>query len=164
MEEKISEFLNNFKTSTAKLTKNKEKLEKLKEVHLAKMTIKSTHSLVVEENQKLKQKVSDLKTNCESWTKSAKLAGKYVSEQIPHQTRAILGGDFRMVAEIRTLVSTKPQTNSLTAESLIEVYGVKIKTFVKSSTPFATEMSECSIPIASMLVSDGRVSLRTSDS
>lgn len=121
--------------------------EQLKEVEPLKDQLAEKDfitSILQKEFNDKNRELAAIKKICESWTRSSKLVEQCVSQQIPNQVKAVIGGDFFTAAAISDSTNIDPifKAPAGCAQPSKEetADGVRVNRFVKSEKTYATEM------------------------
>jgi regulator of replication initiation timing len=110
------------------------------------------YAALVKENEKLSKTIKHEKTIIESWAKASQISYKCATEQIPHQVRAIIGGDLSTAAAVPKIYELDPVFRPKTPfdEPMNECFSkTGTKTEIIKSVPMTLSKMSSSLPSSS---------------
>src|ERR1043166_9624585 len=90
----LSEKSKSLESMSTELEYYKTNFANVQDIRLKLQSQVIAYAELVKENEKLTKTIKQEKTIIDSWTKASKLSYTCDSDQIPHQMRAIIGGDL----------------------------------------------------------------------
>jgi len=108
VESVLSEKSKSLDSVSTELEYYKNNSANLQDIHLKLKSQETAYADLVKENEQLSKTIEHEKTIIESWVKASKISYKCASDQIPHQMRAIIGGDLSTAAAIPEIYELDP--------------------------------------------------------